>query len=309
MFTAPASDRLDGPAGAGAGAGSVLDAEPMAPRPFRVRRVAREIHDTVTLDVEPADGAGAGRRAVAGFPAFAPGQFNMLYLFGVGEVPISISSDPAEPRVLRHTVRAVGPVTNALCRLRRGQVLGVRGPFGTGWPLDEAAGRDIVIAAGGIGLAPLRPALYHLLAHRDRYGRVALLYGARTPADLLYARELAGWRRRFDLQIEATVDAASPQQAWRGHVGVVTTLIPRAEFDPPETIALVCGPEVMMRFTIADLEKRGVSADRIYLSMERNMKCAVGLCGHCQFGPTFVCKDGPVFRYDRIAPLLWLREI
>jgi NAD(P)H-flavin reductase len=273
----------------------------MAPRPFRVRRITREIHDTVTLDIEPAAGAAAF--------SFAAGQFNMLYLFGLGEVPISISSDPAEPLVLAHTVRAVGPVTNALCRLRRGQVLGVRGPFGSGWPLLGAAGGDVVIVAGGIGLAPLRPVLYQLLAHRDQYGRIALLYGARTPADLLYERDLARWRGRFDVQIEATVDAAEAGAAWRGHVGVVTTLIPRAEFDPAETTALICGPEVMMRFTIADLQKRGLPADRIYLSMERNMKCAIGLCGHCQFGPTFVCKDGPVFRYDRIGPLLKVREI
>ena len=275
--------------------------EPMAPRLFRVRRITREIHDTVTLHVEPAERDGE--------VSFAAGQFNMLYLFGLGEVPISISSDPAEPRVLAHTVRAVGPVTNALCRLKRGQMLGVRGPFGSGWPLREAVGGDVVIVAGGIGLAPLRPILYHLLAHRDQYGRIVLLYGARTPRDLLYERDLARWRGRFDVQIEATVDAAGTGDGWRGHVGVVTTLIPRAEFDPAETTAVVCGPEVMMRYTIADLQKRGLPPDRIYLSMERNMKCAIGLCGHCQFGPTFVCKDGPVFRYDRIAPLLKVREL
>jgi len=275
--------------------------EPMVPRPFFVRRVTREIHDTVTVDVEPVEQAGEF--------SFAAGQFNMLYLFGLGEVPISISSDPAKPRVLAHTVRAVGPVTNALCRLKRGEVLGVRGPFGSGWPLREAVGGDVVIVAGGIGLAPLRPILYHLLAHRDQYGRIVLLYGARTPRDLLYERDLARWRGRFDVQIEATVDAADTGDGWRGHVGVVTTLIPRAEFDPAETTAVVCGPEVMMRYTIADLQKRGLPPDRVYLSMERNMKCAIGLCGHCQFGPTFVCKDGPVFRYDRIAPLLKVREI
>ena len=275
--------------------------EPMAPRLFRVRRITREIHDTVTLHVEPAERDGE--------VSFAAGQFNMLYLFGLGEVPISISSDPAEPRVLAHTVRAVGPVTNALCRLKRGQMLGVRGPFGSGWPLREAVGGDVVIVAGGIGLAPLRPILYHLLAHRDQYGRIVLLYGARTPRDLLYERDLARWRGRFDVQIEATVDAADTGDGWRGHVGVVTTLIPRAEFDPAETTAVVCGPEVMMRYTIADLQKRGLPPDRVYLSMERNMKCAIGLCGHCQFGPTFVCKDGPVFRYDRIAGLLKAWEI
>jgi NAD(P)H-flavin reductase len=271
----------------------------MAPVPYTVRRARREIHDTVTLEIEAATAPGDF--------SFLPGQFNMLYLFGLGEVPISISSDPAQPRVLAHTVRGVGAVTNAMCRLRRGAALGLRGPFGRGWPLDEAVGGDIVIVAGGVGLPPLRSAIYHLLAQRDRYGRIALLYGARTPADLLFETELAQWRGRFDIQTEVTVDAAS--SGWRGRVGVVTTLIPRIEFDPAETTALICGPEVMMRFTIAELSRRGVASDRIYLSMERNMKCAVGLCGHCQFGPAFVCKDGPVFRHDRIAHLLKVREI
>jgi NAD(P)H-flavin reductase len=287
------------PAPSGAGA-ATAGAEPMAPAPWRVRRVTRETHDTVTLEIEP-----VGRD---GGMAWIPGQFNMLYLFGVGEVPISISGDPADARVLVHTVRAVGAVTRGLCRLKRGGVLGVRGPFGSGWPLGPAMGNDVVILGGGIGFAALRAALHHLLAHRAQYGRIAVLYGARTPDELLYARGLAHWRGRFDLQVEATVDAA-PTGGWAGHVGVVTTLIPRAEFEAAEAIAFVCGPEVMMRFAIADLQHRGVSSDRIYLSMERNMECAIGLCGHCQFGPTFICKDGPVFRYDRVEPLLRIREV
>jgi NAD(P)H-flavin reductase len=277
----------------------------MAPAPFRVRRVSRDTHDTVTIELEPPhdrvlSGSAAG-------PRFAPGQFNMLYVFGLGEVPISISGDPAEPDALVHTVRAVGAVTRALRGLRRGAVVGVRGPYGSAWPVDEAAGHDVVIMAGGIGLAPLRPAIYHLLARRDRYGKVVLLYGARTPADLLYTRQLERWRGRFDAQIEVTVDAAPPG-TWLGHVGVAGTLLPRAEFDASRAVALVCGPEVMMRFAIADLRHRGLAPEQIYLSMERNMRCAIGLCGHCQFGPTFVCKDGPVFRYDRLAPFLGVRE-
>lgn len=273
----------------------------MAPAPYRVRRVVRDTHDTVTLELAAGEGT-----------AFAPGQFNMLYVFGLGEVPISISGDPAKSGVLTHTVRAVGAVTRALRGLRRGGVVGLRGPFGSAWPLDQAAGRDVVVMAGGIGLAPLRPAVYHLLAHRDRYGRVVVLYGARTPADLLYTRELARWRGRFDVQIEVTVDAApvpaTAGRAWRGHVGVAGTLLPLAEFEPSDAVALVCGPEVMMRFAIADLRHRGLAPEQIYLSMERNMRCAIGLCGHCQFGPAFVCKDGPVFRYDRLAPFLGVRE-
>jgi NAD(P)H-flavin reductase len=275
----------------------------MVPVPYRVLRVSRDTHDTVTIALEPP----AARDTPAAGAGFEPGQFNMLYLFGLGEVPISISGDPAKPDALVHTVRAVGPVTRALSGLRRGAVVGVRGPYGSAWPLGEAAGHDVVIMAGGIGLAPLRPAVHGLLAQRGRYGKVALLYGARTPGDLLYMRELERWRGRFDAQVEVTVDAAPPG-AWLGHVGVAGTLLPRAEFDAARAVALVCGPEVMMRFAIADLRHRGLAPEQIYLSMERNMRCAIGLCGHCQFGPAFVCKDGPVFRYDRLAPFLGVRE-
>ncbi len=276
---------------------------PMVPRLWRVVRVRRETPDVKTLELEPLEPPSAFE---LGF-GFKPGQFNMLYVFGVGEVPISISGDPQNPRGLVHTVRAVGAVTRALCALRRGDVVGVRGPFGSAWPVDEAEGSDVVIVAGGIGLAPLRPALYRVLANRGKYGNVALLYGARTPQDLLYRRELERWRGRFDLQVEVTVDAAG--EGWYGHVGVVTKLIPRAEFDPDEAVALVCGPEIMMRFAVKALHERGVSPDNIYISMERNMKCAVGFCGHCQFGPEFVCKDGPVFRFREIERFFRVREI
>ena len=272
--------------------------DPMLPHPYRVQRVRRETYDTFTLDLEQANGASG--------PPFAPGQFNMMYLFGVGEVPISISGDPAQPKALVHTIRAVGTVTKPIVRLKRGDVLGVRGPFGSSWPVEEAKGSDVVIVAGGIGLAPLRPALYYLLSHRDNYGRVVLLYGARTPDDLLYTRELEEWRSRLDVEVGVTVDAATGD--WRGNVGVVTTLIPWARFEPSDTVAMVCGPEVMMRFTVQALQERGVAAENTYVSMERNMKCAVGFCGHCQFGPTFICKDGPVFRCDRMEQFQWKRE-
>jgi NAD(P)H-flavin reductase len=231
----------------------------------------------------------------------------MVYVFGMGEVPISISGDPNHLNPLVHTVRAVGTVTRAVCKAKRGDIVGVRGPFGSSWPVEEAIGKDVVIAAGGIGLAPLRPALLTLLAHRERYGRIVLLYGARSPQELLFGRQLLQWRGRFDLEVEVTVDTASRE--WRGNVGVVTTLIPRAHFDPEEALAMVCGPEVMMRFTVSGLQELGVPAESIYVSMERNMKCAVGLCGHCQYGPTFICKDGPVFRYDRLASLFNVREV
>ena len=266
------------------------------PQPLRVARVRRETADVATLDL-----------ASASPFAFTAGQFNMLYVFGLGEVAISISGDPAEESRIVHTVRAVGAVSGAITRLRRNMVIGLRGPYGSCWPIAEAEGNDVVIIAGGLGLAPLRPAMYRVLAHRQRYGRVNLLYGARGPAEILYRRELEAWRRRLDVNIEVTVDHAGAD--WHGNVGVVPTLIPRISFDPQHAVALVCGPEIMMRFTIAALCDRGVAADHIYLSMERNMKCAVGLCGRCQFGPAFVCRDGPVFRFDRIAPVFGIREI
>lgn len=271
----------------------------MVPKLFRVQQVRHETHDTFTLVLEPVEGSNG--------VAFKAGQFNMLYVFGVGEIPISISSDPTNPQLLMHTTREVGTVTKAMGRLRRGDVLGVRGPFGTPWPVEQAQGADVVIVAGGIGLAPLRSALYQLLANRDRYQKIVLLYGTRTPSDILYRRELQRWRAQFDLEVHITVDRA--MSGWRGNVGVVTSLIPRAPFDARSAVALVCGPEVMMRFTVMELQRRGVPSSQIHISMERNMKCAVGCCGHCQFGPYFVCKDGPVFRYDKVQHLFERREI
>jgi NAD(P)H-flavin reductase len=276
-----------------------MTANPMLTHPYGVKRVQQETYDTFTLELEP--------RTKAQARPFAPGQFNMLYVFGVGEVPISISGDPAKPETLVHTTRAVGVVTSAMRKLRRGDLLGVRGPFGTSWPVEEAKGRDVVIVTGGLGLPPLRPSVYQLLSRKQEYGKLVLLYGARTPEDIVYGREIEQWRKRSDFAVDMTVDRATGQ--WRGNVGVVTTLIPKATFNPANTIAMVCGPEIMMRFTIAELQRRGLADERIYLSMERNMKCGFGFCGHCQFGPFFVCKDGPVFRYDRIKPFFAKGEI
>ncbi len=267
---------------------------------FRVVRRQRETADVVTLFLEPPEGTPF---------AFQPGQFNMLYVFGVGEVPISISGPAYDPIPVVHTIRAVGAITRALVNLKPGAWVGVRGPFGTAWPLKAAEGKDVVIVAGGIGLAPLRPAIYHLLRHRDAYGQVVILYGARTPHDLLYRRELERWRGRFDLEVLVTVDRST--RDWRGHVGVVTTLFKMAEpyFNPANTLALVCGPEIMMRYTARELLDRGVPEAHIYLSLERNMKCGQGFCGHCQYGPLFICKDGPVFPYPHVAHLMTLREV
>lgn len=271
---------------------------PLLPRPVSVSAVARETEDTWTLTLDP------------GAPfAFAPGQFNMLYAFGAGEAPISISGDPAEPERLVHTIRAVGAVTRALCALEPGGVVGLRGPFGSAWPVEAARGGDVVVLAGGLGLAPLRPVIYRLLAERDAHGRVAVLYGARTPADLLFAQELLAWRTRFGLQVYVTVDHDTAETPWQGDVGVVTALLSRVPFDPPRTTAFVCGPEVMMRYGAIALTDRGIPAERVHLSAERSMKCAVGHCGHCQYGPDFVCKEGPVYPYPRVAPRLRVREL
>ena len=278
---------------------SLSPLDPMLPLPYRIKRVNQETDDTFTLALIPTN-------SKDGAP-FAPGQFNMLYVFGVGEVPISISSDPAKTPAIQHTTRVVGTVTKTMRLLNRGDMIGVRGPFGTRWPLEQAEGKDVVIAAGGIGLAPLRPALYSLMARRDKYRKIVLLYGTRSPEDILYRQELERWRGQFDLEIQVTVDRAA--NTWRGNVGVVTTMIPRAPFDPSNTVALVCGPEVMMRFAAMGLQKRGVPGDHINLSMERNMKCGIGLCGHCQYGPIFTCKHGPVLRFDRIAGMLNRAEI
>ncbi|RLA33211.1 MAG: Ni/Fe hydrogenase subunit gamma [Gammaproteobacteria bacterium] len=272
----------------------------MLPRPFRITRVRREVSDVFSWELEPADGGLP--------PAYVPGQFNMLYLHGVGEVPISISGDPSG-ETLVHTVRAVGAVTEVMRKLGKGDEIGVRGPFGVGWPVAEAEGNDLLIVAGGLGLAPLRPAIYHVLANRARYGSVAIYYGARTPADILFRKELERWRGRFDLFVEATVDAADIR--WAGRVGVVPKLIDprRHSFDPDNSVAMICGPEIMMRFTVSALQAHGVPDQRLFVSMERNMHCAIGLCGHCQLGPEFICKDGPVFSFDRIGPVFHAREL
>ncbi len=254
-------------------------ADPMAPAPARVRHVARETADTVTVTLDPPGG---------GF-AFSPGQFDMLYAFGVGEVPISISGDPAASGALVHTIRDVGVVTHALSSMEPGDVMGVRGPFGTQWAVEDGAGGDVVVVAGGVGLAPLRSAIYRLIAQRERFGRVVLLYGARTPDEMLFPTELAAWRGRFDLEVGVTVDAA--RSGWHGDVGFAASLIPRATFDPERTLALVCGPEVMMRVSAQALVDQGVSPGRIRISMERNMQCGV------------------VFPYDRMAGWLGIREL
>ena len=266
------------------------------PEFYRINKISRETPDTFTFQLNGVSGG-----------SFLPGQFNMLSVFGVGEVPLSITGDPQNVDFTIHTVRNVGAVTGELVKMRPGESVGLRGPFGTSWPVTAAEGNDVVILAGGIGMAPLRPVIYEILARREKFGKVALLYGTRSPKDILFRKELENWRGRFDLQVELTVDHAIA--GWRGHVGVVTSLVQRASFDPHNCIAMVCGPEVMMHFCALELLRAGLDPTEIYLSMERNMKCGTGFCGHCQFGPHFICKDGPVFSYDRIRDWLAKGEI
>lgn len=262
----------------------------MIPAAARLASVDKETHDTFTLTLVSSNSEE--------LTSFAPGQFSMLYDFGTGELPISISGDPAARGKLVYTVRSVGKVTHALVTREPGGSIGVRGPFGTGWPLKESRERDILIVAGGIGLAPLRPAILHVLRHRGDYGRLIVLYGARSPQDLLFRKQLSAWNYVPDTLVINTVDYGG--LSWRGNVGVVTTLFRHVRLQPDRTTAFVCGPEIMMRYVVRELLFRGVADGDINVSMERNMKCAVGFCGHCQLGPYFVCKDGPIFTYGQM---------
>jgi anaerobic sulfite reductase subunit B len=268
----------------------------MVPLPYRVTARRQETADTATLTLEPVG---------APMTPPAPGQFSMVYAFGVGEVPISVSGSTGTGQIV-HTLRAVGAVTRALHNAPVGAVLGLRGPFGTTWGLPAPAGADLVIVGGGIGLAPLRPVVRHALDRRERYRRVVVLVGARTPADLLYADSYDAWRAG-GADVRVTVDRDDP--GWTGHVGVVTTLMADLGVDPFDTVAFVCGPEVMMRFAARRLMSLGVPAARVRVSLERNMRCGVALCGHCQLGGLLVCRDGPVVGYDAAEPLMMVKEL
>jgi NAD(P)H-flavin reductase len=268
----------------------------MTPAPFRVAAREQNTVDTWTLTLEPVEGAP---------PVIGPGQFMMVYVFGIGEVPISVSGPPGARAAVVLTVRSVGAVSGAICASEPGAVLGLRGPFGTSWPIDKATGGDVVVVAGGIGLAPLRPVVLYTLGHRAEYGRVTVLYGARSPEDRLYVDALERWRE--SIAVEVTVDVAGTD--WSGPVGFVAKLVGRADIRPQQSTAFVCGPEIMMRTTIEALAARGLPAERIQVSMERHMDCGIGLCGHCQLGPTLICRDGPVYAYPEIAPWIEVREL
>ncbi len=230
--------------------------------------------------------------------AFQPGQFNMLYVFGVGEVPISISSDPADRDGFDHTVRIVGRVTGALESAEKGDVLGLRGPYGTPWPLDALAGRDVVVVTGGLGCAPVTGAVEYMIRRRASYGRLTIVHGVKTPQDLLYRERFDRWKDTPDTRVLLTVDR--PDKTWRYHVGVPLDLFDEIALDPPRTAVLMCGPEIMMRLAIQKLRTAGVDPAAIYLSLERNMRCGLGHCGHCQIGSLFVCRDGPIVAYPAV---------
>ena len=270
----------------------------MIPSLFDVTERKQETADTVTVKLRAREGHE--------LLPFRAGQFNMLYAFGLGEIPVSLSGDPARQDELVHTTRAVGAVSRAICELEPGASIGVRGPFGTAWPLERAQGRDLLIIAGGIGLAPLRPAIYQALAPNSPVNRVEILVGSRTPIDLLFLEEMEVWQRQ-GAGVHITVDAGDEE--WMGNVGVVTDLTDRIALEPFRTLALICGPEIMMRFAVRSLIYRGIPETNIYLTMERNMKCAIGFCGHCQFGADFVCKDGPVFPFSSIRERFFAAEI
>jgi len=281
------------------GHGALVAASAMAPNPYRVRSRVVESPDSATLCLEP---VGAALRTPQ------PGEFMMLYAFGVGEAAISISGDPTvTDGSITHTIRAVGAVSRALHDAQPGAIVGVRGPFGTSWGLETAAGRDLVMVAGGVGLCPLRPAVLGALAGRSRYGKVTLIAGARSRDDFVFAAQLEKWAQDPQIELHVTVDV--PVQGWRGEVGLVTEPLRRLALNPERTTAFLCGPEPMLRFGAEALLAKGIAARDIRVSLERNMQCGFGWCGHCQLGPLLLCRDGPVVTYDVAGPLLNVKEL
>jgi len=259
-----------------------------------VEKIKTQTHDTKTFTIRPANGEKFD---------FKPGQFNMVSLLGYGEAPISISSSPYNRETFDHTIRFVGSLTHTIENYQDGSIVGIRGPFGNAWPTEEAKGKNVLFVAGGIGLAPLRPFIMQMFHDRDSYKKIQILYGARGTGEMLFTDEFEEWKKHPGTELHLTVDKLEEGEKWDHNVGVVTVLYEVAKLDPANTIAVICGPEIMMRFACRGLLKKGFYAPQIYLSMERRMKCGVGKCGHCQLGSKFVCKDGPVFRYDEAREL------
>ena len=275
-----------------------LTADPMWPARYRVIDNRRETHDSVTLTLAP-------EQSPVAEPA--PGQFAMLWAPGVGEVPISVSRVPGDGTLV-HSIRDVGGVTRALCHTRPGDFVGLRGPYGIGWPMAAVRGRQVVLVAGGVGSAPVRPVIDAVLAEPSGPGRLTVVIGARSYHDLLFRDEVHHWWRHRVFEIRTTVE--EPCSHWRsGSVGLVTSELHRVDIDGPGTVAMVCGPEVMMRVVARYLVDRGVPAEQVWVSLERNMQCGIGLCGHCQIGHRFVCRDGPVLGWRTARPLLGVSQL
>lgn len=236
---------------------------------------------------------------------FKPGQFNMLYLYGVGEVPISIASDPDDQTLLSHTIRAVGRVTRAMQNLKQGDSLGIRGPYGRGWPLDQARGQDVMIVTGGLGCAPAVSVIKYIMARRRQFGKLMILQGVKHSDDLIWRDQYEKWQNCPDTEVYIAADQSGPNWSW--HTGLVTSLIQPIQIDVTQTMVMMCGPELMMRAAVLALKEKNLPESALYLSMERNMACAIGHCGHCQYGGLFVCKDGPVFAWPEIKSLFTVK--
>lgn len=282
--------------------------DPSIPFEVCIRWIKKETRDTATYAMKITN------REIAKSYSFEPGQFNMLSIPGIGEAPISISSAPTEHEIL-HTVRVAGDVTTHLARLRSGDVLGMRGPFGNRWPLEEVEDRDLIIIAGGLGIAPLRSVIRHMISLErakkpsagSLSGKKILLYGAKTPKDIVFRDEFPRYKDVFHVWL--TVDKADPEEYWKGEVGLIPVLFKNIAVDPLRSVVFMCGPEIMMAILAKDLTTRGIPAEKIFVSMERNMNCGMGWCGHCLFGPAMVCTDGPIFRLSDIWDFWSIREV
>ena len=265
--------------------------------PFDAEIIAREQESPsiFTLSLRLVDSA------VARNYRFHAGQFNMLYLYGVGEIPISIVSDPLRPEILKHTIRSVGRVTGGFSKLQPGGHIGLRGPFGRGWPLEAAEGKDVLMITGGLGCAPAVSVVNYIHQRRGRFGRLIIIQGVKHSDDLIWRDRYQVWSNSLDTEVLLAADQSSGNWPW--YIGPVTGLIGQVDIDPAQTIVMMCGPEAMMIAATASLQSRGIGDDAIWLSMERNMQCAVRRCGHCQYGARFVCQDGPVFPYPEVRDL------
>ena len=269
------------------------DISPYLPQWAEVTRIESLTAGEKLLELQLTDGAPLGHK---------PGQFVEVSILGIGEAPISVSSAPRDNTApFELAIRNVGSVTSAVHALKKGDRVGIRGPFGTHFPIEETRGKDLLFVAGGIGLVPLRSFIHYVLAHRASYGDITILFGARAPAERLFVDELTEWRNRSDIRYLETVDRADPD--WSGPVGVITTLFPKIAIDPERTYCTIVGPPVMYRFVILEARAKGIPDNQMFLSLERRMKCGLGKCGHCQINHVYVCQDGPVFRFSDILSL------